>query len=316
VSDKPQPQPQAYREGGHLGGLRRFAVAITVFNLFGHLWLGFEQSWAQPLVSLATAYSLQLLLDTLDAWAHQRRPAFTRGVVPFIDNLLSAHISALAVAMLMYANDRLWVVSFGAAVAITSKYLFRAPVGNGKTRHFLNPSNFGIAVTLVLFHWVGIAAPYQYTEALDRIGDWMVPGIIICTGSLLNTFFTRRIPLILAWVGGFALQAIVRNAILGTPIVAGLSPMTGVAFILFTFYMVTDPATTPNARWPQVAFGASVAGVYSMLVALHVVYGLFFALVIVCLSRGLGLYILEYQRNMKTLPVAIPQTVPVGGAAS
>jgi hypothetical protein len=28
-----------------LGGLRRFAVAITVLNILGHAFFGFEQSW-------------------------------------------------------------------------------------------------------------------------------------------------------------------------------------------------------------------------------------------------------------------------------
>ncbi len=45
----------------HLGGLRRFALAITVFTLLGHFSFGFEQSYAQPLASLATAYVAQLL---------------------------------------------------------------------------------------------------------------------------------------------------------------------------------------------------------------------------------------------------------------
>jgi hypothetical protein len=27
-----------------LGGLRRFALAITVFTILGHFWFGFEQS--------------------------------------------------------------------------------------------------------------------------------------------------------------------------------------------------------------------------------------------------------------------------------
>jgi len=31
-------------KSGHLGGLRRFATAITVFNILGHFWFGFEQS--------------------------------------------------------------------------------------------------------------------------------------------------------------------------------------------------------------------------------------------------------------------------------
>src|SRR5262245_29680636 len=63
-----------------LGGLRRFALAITIFNLLGHFWFGFEQSYAQPLASLATAYVTQLLLESLEAWAQHRRPGFTRGV--------------------------------------------------------------------------------------------------------------------------------------------------------------------------------------------------------------------------------------------
>jgi hypothetical protein len=31
-----------------LGGLWRFAVAITVLNIFGHTLLGFEQAWLHP----------------------------------------------------------------------------------------------------------------------------------------------------------------------------------------------------------------------------------------------------------------------------
>ena len=35
-------------------------------------------------------------------------------------------------------------------------------------------------------------------------------------------------------------------------------PMSGVAFILYTFYMVTDPPTTPGTTRNQIFFGASV----------------------------------------------------------
>src|SRR5579864_3289301 len=99
-----------------LGGLRRFAVAITVFNLLGHFWFGFEQSYAQPLASLATAYITQLLLDAMQAWAQHRRPAFTKSFGALLNSLLSAHISGLACAMLLYANDRIWVVCFASAL--------------------------------------------------------------------------------------------------------------------------------------------------------------------------------------------------------
>ena len=227
-----------------LAGLRRFAIAITTLNVLGHLWFGFEQSFAQPFVSLAAAYSTELLLEAIDAWAHRRRPRFLGGIGAFVDFLLSAHITALAVGMLLYANDRLIVVAFGAAAAVASKVVFRAPVGTG-TRHYMNPSNFGITIVLLTCPWVGVVPPYHFTENLGDIATWVFPALIICSGSVLNGCFTKRLPLIVAWLTAFIAQAAVRSLVLGTPLMAGLAPMTGVAFVLFTFYMVTDPATTP-----------------------------------------------------------------------
>jgi hypothetical protein len=169
---------------------------------------------------------------------------------------------------------------------------------------------------LLLFPWVGIAVPYQFTENLGLTGDCLVPMVIICTGSLLNVGYTRRISLALAWVGTFALQAVVSSLLLWyftgyCPIAARLSPMTGVAFILFTFYMVTDPATTPEGRWAQVAFGSSVALVYSLLVMSHVVFGLFVALVMVCVARGLGMYLVVCWKSPNPAAGRAPVSKPV-----
>jgi len=274
---------------GRLAGLRRFAIAITILNILGHTFFGFEQSWAQPLVALATTYSLELLLELIDARAGGRAPRFAGGPRRFVDFLLPAHISGLAVAMLLYSNERLWPVIFAAAAAICSKFVLRAPLGRG-TRHYFNPSNFGITITLLLFPWVGIAPPYHFTENLTGVGDWALPGIIIITGTFLNARLTHRLPLILAWLGGFAAQAVARNLLWDVNLSAALLPMTGVAFILYTFYMVTDPATTPEGRRAQVAFGLGVAFTYGLLLVFHIVFGLFFALTIVCALRGLGLH--------------------------
>jgi len=56
--------------------------------------------------------------------------------------------------------------------------------------------------------------------------------------------------------------------------------------VLFTFYMISDPGTTPSRPRDQVWFGAAVAAAYGVLQVLHVVFGLFFALAAVCLLRG------------------------------
>ncbi|HEX8186631.1 MAG TPA: RnfABCDGE type electron transport complex subunit D [Blastocatellia bacterium] len=279
----------SWSKASRLGGLRRFAVAITILNILGHTFFGFEQSIAQPLVSLATAYTLEIIFELIDARKNRRAPHFAGGLRSLIDFLLSAHISALAVAMLLYCNDRLWPVVFATAIAISSKSILRIPIG-GASRHFFNPSNFGITMTLLAFPWVGIAPPYHFTERLDTVGDWLLPAFIVLSGSFLNARFTHKLPLIAGWLGGFVLQALLRSAVWGTPITSALLPMTGVAFILYTFYMVTDPATTPTSYRNQIMFGASVAAMYGILLTVHIVFGLFFALTIVCTLRGLGIY--------------------------
>ena len=289
-----------------LAGLRRFAIAITFLNILGHTVLGFEQSWAQPLVALVTAYSVELLLETIDAGMNRQQPRFWGSIGTFIDFLLSAHITGLAVAMLLYANERLFPIAFATAVAIGSKALFRLPGGK---RHFFNPSNLGITITLLLFPWVGIAPPYQFTENLSGWADWILPGLIVCTGTFLNARFTGKLPLIAAWLGGFALQAALRSYVFETPLIAALLPMTGVAFVLFTFYMVTDPGTTPSKPLDQVFFGASVAAAYGLLMLCHIVFGLFFALTIVCTFRGLSFYTQAWIAQISKTKVLVPAPI-------
>ena len=270
--------------------LRRFAASITAFTIAGAVFLGFEDSWAQPLVALAVAYPLELGLEALEAWAVKRPVRFAGGVRELVHFLLPAHITALSIGLLLYPNERLMPIVFATAVAIGSKFLIRAPVGGG-WRHFLNPSNLGISLTLVMFPWVGIAPPYHFTENIFGVWDWVVPAAVLASGTILNAKLTGKGPLIVGWTVGFAAQAVVRSLVFGTPLVTGLLPMTGLVFVLYTNYMITDPGTTPFARRTQVAFGVATAAVYGLLVSFHVVFGLFFALTIVSACRGLGLYL-------------------------
>ena len=150
---------------------------------------------------------MELLLETVDAWAKARRPRFLGSPRTFVEFLLAAHISGLAVGMLLYSNQRFWVIAFAAATAIASKHLFQVamPTPNlspetWPIRHFFNPSNFGITFTLLVFPWVGIAPPYQFTENVRGAFDVLLPLAIFASGSLLNTKFTERIPLIVAWL--------------------------------------------------------------------------------------------------------------------
>ncbi len=293
-----------------LAALWRFAVAVTALNILGHTYLGFEQSWAQPVVGLTVGITLEFLLELISGWSDRRPFRFLGGTNNFLSFILPTYVTSLVVPMLIYANEQLWPVALAVALAIGSKYIFRVQVGS-ITRHFLNPSNTGVAVVLLIFPWVGIAQPYQYTENLTGIWNWLLPIAIVISGSYLNISFTKRMPLISAWLIGFAAQAVVRNLFFDTPLTLALLPMTGMAFVLFTFYMVSDPGTTPFATKPQIAFGASVGAVYGLLLIMHIVFGIFFALLIVCTVRGLWLF----AQSLATRQV--PQTSPeVAGAVT
>ncbi|WP_219632074.1 enediyne biosynthesis protein UnbU [Haloechinothrix aidingensis] len=268
--------------------LRRFALSITAFTVVGHLVLGFEQSPITPIVALLVSYATALLFEWLDSWAREATPEYAGGRGALMVFLLPPHITALACAMLLYGNSSMWPYIFAVVVANTTKYAVRVRL-RGKLRHVLNPSNAGIAITLVLFPWVGIAPPYHFTNDVTGAIDWLVPLGILMLGTMLNAKLTGKLPLILAWAGGFVAQAVLRWLILDHSLAAALLPVTGVAFILYTNYMITDPGTTPVKTRNQVVFGLVTAAIYGILVVYGVVFGLFFALVITCALRGVVL---------------------------
>jgi hypothetical protein len=205
--------------------------------------------------------------------------------------------------MLLYSNERLWPVVFAVTLSIGSKLIIRAPVANGHTQHIFNPSNFGVAATLLLFPDVSFAPPYHFTENITGLWDWGLPLIVLTTGIVVHALFTGRMPLVGAWVAGFILQAIVRAKLAGAPFFVPLMPMTSAAFIIFTLYMIPDPATTPLKWQRQALFGFAVAIVYGTLQMLHVVFGLFFALLIVCAIRGLSLHVWAHFHRTKIEPL-------------
>ncbi|MFD7744924.1 enediyne biosynthesis protein [Streptomyces sp. NPDC059698] len=280
--------------------LRRFAISISILNIAGYTFLGFEQPWLWPFIAIFTAYVVEIALEAVSARVDKRAPRYAgggfKGMVEF---LFPAHITGLAVNMLTYVNDRVWVMVFGVVVAVGTKWVLRAPL-KGRMRHYMNPSNFGIAVILLLFPWASIAPPYHFTEYLYGPADWVLPAIILVLGTMLNAKLTGRMWLIMAWLGGFVVQAVVRGLVMGTSIPAALGMMTGVAFVLFTNYMVTDPGTSPSKRSSQIFFGAGVAAMYGVLTGLGIAYGIFFATALVCLIRGgylWGLHFLAKQRE-------------------
>ncbi len=284
--------------------LRSFALLyfmslLLFWNLLGHTILGFEQSWAQMILAAASACLAQFTFEVVDAKVKGRQFRLQGGPLKVLIFFAPAIISGLAIGMLLYPNQLLLPLVFASFVAIGSKVVFRTPIGEGKTQHVFNPSNFGIVLTLFLCPWISVAPPYHFMVNAEGIWNWLVPAVILASGIAVHGYATGRLPLVMGWLGGFVLQALMRHWFTGIPLVTPLIPMTGTAFVIFTLYMIPDPATTPINKKAQVIFGLSVAAIYAAIQLSHQVYGLFGALFLVSLARGLALFLIHLDRERR-----------------
>lgn len=288
-----------------------FTTLMIVWNIVGHTVLGFEQSWATPITAIVTSIAVSMLLEWVDARATDRQLRFAGSLGSFLNFLPACLIPGFACGMLLYANERLSPVVFAVVLSIGSKLILRAPVGNGHSQHIFNPSNLGVAVTLLAFPEVGFAPPYHFTENITGLWDWGLPLVVLTSGIIVHGLFTGRLPLVGAWIVSFIVQALIRAKIFGAPLFVPLMPMTSAAFIVFTLYMIPDPATTPLKPSRQVLFGFSVALVYALTQVLHLVFGLFFALVIVCAIRGISLHVLALREKFQKESIGVGASRPV-----
>ena len=93
----------------------------------------------------------------------------------------------------------------------------------------------------------------------------MFPIILFTLGCLVNGIFTKRLILIFSWFGAFALQAVARYLFFDAQLLPILAVATGPIAIIFSFYMISDPGTTPNEPLPQVIFGVTIGIFYGLL---------------------------------------------------
>jgi enediyne biosynthesis protein E5 len=289
-------------------GLRMSATFATIFTILGHTVFGFEQPVAQVFVAVGTGYLCALLFEWVDARANGVVPGFSGGGVrKVVDFLLPAHMTSITLSFLLYFNQRLWIMAFTVALALGSKYVFRVRQ-NGRLQHFMNPSNVGIAVALLVYQWTG-ALPWSFTIGLHGVWDWLVPLIIVLLGFRLNLLFTGRLPTIAAWLATFIAFGVVRAFLQNTPLGTQLVVLTGIPNVLFTFYMITDPQTSPGRLRSQILFGSSIAFTYFVLLTLHIQYMMFYSVTIVCAARGLCLYLANLRAPVSA---AEPAAVRVG----
>lgn len=286
-------------------GLRTSATLATVFTILGHTVLGFEQPLSQLFVALVTGYSCALFFEWVDARANGCTPGYAGGGIrKLVDFLLSAHMTSITLSFLLYFNQRLWAMALAVALAIGSKYVLRVRQ-NGRLQHFMNPSNFGIAVVLLTYQWSGVL-PWGYTIRIHGALDWLLPLAIVMLGIRLNLLFTGRLPSVVAYLGTFIALGAGRAWLHHSLVVAELVVLTGIPMVLFTLYMITDPQTSPSRLRSQILFGGGIAFAYSVLLMLHVQYTMFYSVTVICAIRGIWLFAASVR-----VPSAKPADVPV-----
>lgn len=170
----------------------------------------------------------------------------------FADKITGRHfdprsplISALSLTILLRTGS-IWL-SIGAAVlAISSKYLIRM---NGK--HIFNPANFGLVVMALLFGGAWISPGQWGTAPIFAIFLAGMGGVV--TGK------AKRWDVSLAFLGFYALLIFGRAVWLGDPLSIPSHQMQNGALLIFAFFMISDPKTTPDARMARIIYAGFVA---------------------------------------------------------
>jgi len=187
--------------------------------------------WHAPLI-FASCLGTQLLCERLLRLPHA--------------GLLSPVITAFGLTLLLRAGA-VWVPPLAGALAIGSKYALRI-----RGRHFFNPANFGLCCLMLLTDraW---CSPTQWGES-----GVLLLWILALGLAVAHRAFRADVSLafLAAWV---ALRA-GRTLFLGQPAQALVHQLASGSLLLFTFFMISDPKTTPRTRTARFAFAAAVAG--------------------------------------------------------
>jgi Na+-transporting NADH:ubiquinone oxidoreductase subunit NqrB len=155
----------------------------------------------------------------------------------------SALISILSLCLLVRTNY-LSLAALAAVLTIGSKFLLRI---DGK--HVFNPTNFGIAVTMATMGAVWVS-PGQWGTGAFFAFPRPAPRPVIHRAARSDA------------TGVLAFYAMVlfgRGLWLGDPLTIPLHQIENGAFLLFSFFMISDPKTTPESRAGRILFALAVA---------------------------------------------------------
>lgn len=206
--------------------------------IYGLVWLKFDLNILWLACILGTALVSQFVATKI--W---RMPRF---------EWRSALISGLSLCILMRC-DSLWVSLLLIGIAIFSKFIIR-----WNDKHIFNPTNLALAIGIL---W-GVVR-------IDP-GQWAngpaLAFFILCMGIFVSNKACRS-DISFSFLGVYAATLFAFAAYSGGTFEDPIKRLQTASLLIFTFFMISDPRSTPNARVGRVIFGVCTAlvGLYLQL---------------------------------------------------
>lgn len=209
---------------------RHFQIAfLSVFVIVGVYWFQFDVRPLYALAMLGTAQLVQAVCTRLTG-------------APFDPR--SPLISGLSLCLLFRTNSIVHAVA-AAGIAIASKYLVR---WNGK--HVFNPTNIAIVGLVLLTPSAWVSSGQWGSEA------W-IAFLLAALGGMV-CYRAARSDIALAVLVFHAAVLFGRALWLGDPLSIPLHQMQNGTLLVFAFFMISDPKTTPNSRLGRFVYAGLV----------------------------------------------------------
>lgn len=215
-----------------------FLGLLAFYNIWGMTVLGFNRSPWQIVLTIIFGASYEVIFHRLfkGKW-----------IFP-----LSALITSCGIGLLLNFSHHLLWVALPIFFAISSKYIFTF-----KDRHMFNPALFGVVASLILTNELITSAPaYQWYGYSSVAIFLLMPGLLF----IMPQF--RKMPLIASFLITYTIVTALRAFVMRHHLPFGTifwGTITSPPFFLFTFFMITDPATSPVEKKDQVRIGIALA---------------------------------------------------------
>jgi enediyne biosynthesis protein E5 len=215
-----------------LSDARHYQIAaIATLLAYNLAWLDFAARPANSALAIGSALATQVACARWFA-------------LPQVD-LRSPLITGLSLSLLLRADEP-WLHALAGAIAVGSKFVLRI---DGK--HVFNPAGFAIVVLLASGASVWIS-PGQWGSAA-----WFAA--LLCFFAILVLHAARRSDVAIVFLASHVALLVTRALWLGDPLAIPLHQLQSGSLLIFAFFMISDPRTTPDSRAGRLIFAVSVA---------------------------------------------------------